>query len=81
MRLKEIEISGFKSFAKKSNLSFQSRVTCIVGPNGSGKTSLVNILATLSQSTGGTAKVAGIDVAKDPAKVREKIGLAGQNSR
>lgn len=50
----------------------------MLGPNGSGKTSLVNILATLSQSTGGTAKVAGIDVAKDPAKVREKIGLAGQ---
>lgn len=44
MRLKEIEISGFKSFAKKSNLSFQSRVTCIVGPNGSGKSNVVEAI-------------------------------------
>ena len=56
----------------------KGKILGLLGPNGSGKTSLVNILATLSQSTGGTAKVAGIDVAKDPAKVREKIGLAGQ---
>lgn len=44
MRLKEIEVSGFKSFAKKSNLSFQSRVTCIVGPNGSGKSNVVEAI-------------------------------------
>lgn len=44
MRLKEIEIFGFKSFAKKSNLSFQSRVTCIVGPNGSGKSNVVEAI-------------------------------------
>jgi chromosome segregation protein len=41
MRLKEIEIAGFKSFAKKSNLSFTTPVTAVVGPNGSGKSNVV----------------------------------------
>lgn len=41
MRLKEIEISGFKSFAKKAQLSFNTSVTCVVGPNGSGKSNVV----------------------------------------
>lgn len=41
MRLKEIEIVGFKSFAKKSALSFGTPVTAVVGPNGSGKSNVV----------------------------------------
>ncbi len=41
MRLKEIEIAGFKSFAKKSALSFNTAVTAVVGPNGSGKSNVV----------------------------------------
>ncbi len=41
MRLKEIEITGFKSFAKKATLSFSAPVTSVVGPNGSGKSNVV----------------------------------------
>ncbi|MDQ5931048.1 MAG: chromosome segregation protein [Patescibacteria group bacterium] len=41
MRLQQIEISGFKSFAKKSSLSFTAPVTAVVGPNGSGKSNVV----------------------------------------
>lgn len=37
MYLKGIEISGFKSFAKKTNLNFKNQISGIVGPNGSGK--------------------------------------------
>lgn len=41
MRLQEIEIAGFKSFAKKSTLSFTAPVIAVVGPNGSGKSNVV----------------------------------------
>ncbi len=42
MYLKEIEMSGFKSFADKLNLQLDNRITCVVGPNGSGKSNVVD---------------------------------------
>ncbi|MFM8514653.1 MAG: ATP-binding cassette domain-containing protein [Actinomycetota bacterium] len=48
------------------------------GPNGSGKTTTVRILATLLQATAGTAKVNGFDVKSQADDVRRSIGLTGQ---
>jgi ABC-2 type transport system ATP-binding protein len=50
----------------------------LLGPNGAGKTTAVRILTTLLRADGGEARVAGFDVARDGARVREHIGLAGQ---
>jgi ABC-2 type transport system ATP-binding protein len=52
----------------------------LLGPNGSGKTTMVRILSTILSPTSGRAVVAGFDVAKQPNQVRHHIGLAGQNA-
>ncbi len=50
----------------------------LLGPNGAGKTTAVRILTTLIEPDAGTATVAGLDVAKEPDKVRAQLGLSGQ---
>jgi chromosome segregation protein len=42
--LKKLEIQGFKSFANKTGLQFGTGVTCVVGPNGTGKTNVADSL-------------------------------------
>jgi ABC-2 type transport system ATP-binding protein len=50
-----------------------------LGPNGAGKSTIVRVLCTLLSPTAGRAVVAGHDVAKDPEKVRLRIGVALQD--
>jgi ABC-type multidrug transport system ATPase subunit len=52
----------------------------LLGPNGAGKTTLIRVLTTLLPPDAGRARVAGIDVTRDPAAVRARIGLAGQSA-
>jgi ABC-2 type transport system ATP-binding protein len=52
----------------------------LLGPNGSGKTTMVRILSTILAPTSGSATVAGFDVVKQPQQVRRHVGLAGQNA-
>jgi ABC-2 type transport system ATP-binding protein len=55
-------------------------VFSLLGPNGAGKTTTVNILSTLVTPDGGSAAVAGHDLATDPDGIRAAIGLTGQFS-
>src|SRR5215469_6296588 len=50
----------------------------LLGPNGAGKTTTVNVLTTLMRADGGTARVAGHDVATETTAVRAAIGVTGQ---
>src|SRR5579875_2661739 len=56
----------------------EGTVLGLLGPNGAGKTTAVRVLTTLLEPDGGSAEVAGVDVRRDPAEVRRRIGLSGQ---
>jgi ABC-2 type transport system ATP-binding protein len=49
-----------------------------LGPNGAGKTTTLRMLATLLPPSGGSALVAGCELATEPARIRERIGYVGQ---
>ncbi|HEV7713365.1 MAG TPA: ATP-binding cassette domain-containing protein, partial [Asanoa sp.] len=52
----------------------------LLGPNGSGKTTTVQILSTLIGFDGGQARIGGHDLLKEPDAVRAAIGVTGQFS-
>lgn len=71
----------FGDFTAVDNLSLQIKkgeIFGFLGPNGAGKSTTIRMLCTLSNPTSGSAKIAGYDVMKDPAKVRMKIGLVAE---
>jgi ABC-2 type transport system ATP-binding protein len=53
-------------------------IFALLGSNGAGKTTIINILTTLIKADAGNATVGGFDVAKSPNKVRQHISLTGQ---
>jgi sodium transport system ATP-binding protein len=52
----------------------------LLGPNGAGKTTTMRILCTVLRPTGGSARVAGFDVATQPSQVRQHIGFMSANT-
>ena len=56
----------------------QGEIFGFLGPNGAGKTTTLRMLATLLPPSGGTARVAGYELAYHPDKIRERIGYVGQ---
>lgn len=76
-------VKGYKGVPVLHDVSFTVRrgtVFALLGANGSGKTTTINILTTLLKADAGTASVAGFDVAQQPARVREQISLTGQSA-
>jgi ABC-2 type transport system ATP-binding protein len=80
-----VKVSGLcKSFGDKVVLDDvdltveEGKVFALLGPNGSGKTTIVRILSTLISADAGNARVAGHDVRSDADGVRAAIGVTGQ---
>src|SRR4051794_3159892 len=56
----------------------QGEVFGVLGPNGAGKTTMLRMLATLLPIDAGDARSFGVDVAREPHRVRQLIGVTGQ---
>jgi ABC-2 type transport system ATP-binding protein len=72
----------FGSFAAVNSLSFEvndGEVFGLLGPNGAGKTTTIRLLTCLISPTGGSARVCGFEVTKEPGKVREIVGILTEN--
>jgi ABC-2 type transport system ATP-binding protein len=54
-------------------------MTALLGPNGGGKTTLFRTIATLLTPTSGTVSVFGATVSREPARVRERLGVVFQS--
>ena len=78
MYLSKLEVVGFKSFANKVHLKFDSGITAIVGPNGCGKTNVVDAIRwALGEQRPSTLRSDKMeDVIFNGTKKRKAIGMA-----
>ena len=75
-------VRRFGAFTAVNDVSFTvqpGEIFGFLGPNGSGKTTVIKMLTGLLPLSGGEASVLGLDVRKDPEGVRETIGYMSQN--
>ena len=75
-------VRRFGTFTAVNDVSFQvqrGEIFGFLGPNGSGKTTVIKMLTGLLPLSDGHATVMGLDVSKEPDRVRENIGYMSQN--
>jgi len=75
-------VRRFGHFTAVNDVSFsveKGEIFGFLGPNGSGKTTVIKMLTGLLPLSGGNARVEGLDVRTDPESVRERIGYMSQN--
>jgi len=75
-------VKQYKDVLAVDEISFdvhQGEIFSLVGPNGAGKTTTVEILECLRNPTDGSAKVLGLDVVEEGAKIKKRIGVMPQD--
>jgi len=75
-------VKQYKDVLAVDEISFdvhQGEIFSLVGPNGAGKTTTVEILECLRNPTDGSAKVLGLDVVEEEAKIKKRIGVMPQD--
>jgi ABC-2 type transport system ATP-binding protein len=80
IELGKVYPGGVRALDEVSFRAGYGEVFAYLGRNGSGKTTTIRILTTLTAATTGTARVAGHDVARNPATVRRAIGVTMQHA-
>lgn len=76
-------VKNYKSVRALDGLSLsvqRGSIFALLGPNGAGKSTTIKILTTLSRPDSGEASVVGLDVLKEPQRVRRVIGCVTQRS-
>src|SRR3954453_6666445 len=74
-------VKRFGAFAAVDGIDLEverGEIFGVLGPNGAGKTTMLKMLATLLSIDGGHARIFGVDVAREPHRVRQLVGVTGQ---
>jgi ABC-2 type transport system ATP-binding protein len=74
-------VKDFGSFRAVDHIDIyveQGEIFGVLGPNGAGKTTMLKMLATMLPIDGGRASIFGVDVAAEPHRIRQLLGVTGQ---